>query len=75
MREETVSRWFKREDVKQELNKACREFLNDLLPKALQTYRDLLTSENDYVRYKTACDILNRINIETVTEEEEKLSL
>ena len=60
VREETVSRWFKRDDVSEKLKEEQRAYLDELIPKAIRTQAQLLGAKSEHVRHLAACDILDR---------------
>lgn len=60
VREETVSRWKKRNDFKEKKIEEQKIYLNELSAPAMRTMKELLESGSDYVRFQAAQDILDR---------------
>ena len=60
VREETVSRWKKRNDFKEKKKEEQKIYLSELSGPAMRTMKELLDSRSDNVRFQAAQDILDR---------------
>lgn len=71
--ETTVSRWKKKPEFIEALEKYQAKFLNSMTSEAMRTLKSLLMAENENVRLSAAKDILDRNGYKPADKQEIKL--
>ena len=56
----TISDWKKKDEFKEEYNRANKIVINSIVPKAVQTISSLLNADSEQVRLAAAKDVLDR---------------
>lgn len=56
----TISDWKKKDEFREEYNRANKIVINSLVPKAVQTVKSLLNADSEQVRLAAAKDVLDR---------------
>lgn len=68
--ETTITRWKRKPEFQEEMEKTQREYLGALARPALRVMRDALNSDNEWIRVQTAKDILDRTGYKPVDKKE-----
>ena len=56
----TISDWKKKDEFREEYNRANKIVINSIVPKAVQTVKSLLNADSEQVRLAAAKDVLDR---------------
>ena len=56
----TISDWKKKDEFREEYNRANKIVINSIVPKAVQTIKSLLNADSEQVRLAAAKDVLDR---------------
>ena len=56
----TISDWKKKDEFREEYDRATKIVINSIVPKAVQTIKSLLNADSEQVRLAAAKDVLDR---------------